>query len=94
MLAQQYGFLTSHIDLTNNEDIAMFFAITEYVLEKRTYRLITDEENRNGVLYKLIYNFSDKRINIIGAQALEQPTLQRAFSINMLLMVNNFYIKK
>jgi len=83
-LAQHYGFLTNHIDLTNNEDIAMFFATTEYVLEKRTYRIITDQENRNGVLYKLIYNFSNKRINIIGAQALERPTLQRAFSINML----------
>lgn len=82
-LAQHYGFFTNHIDLTNNENIAMFFATTKYDSQKRTHRIITDEENEIGILYKIIYNFDDIRINIIGAQALERPTLQRAFSINM-----------
>lgn len=62
----------------------MFFATTEYDSENKTYRTINDEKNKTGILYKLLYNISNERINIIGAQALERPTVQRAFSINLL----------
>lgn len=82
-LAQHYGFLTRHIDLTNDENIAMFFATTEYDLDNRCFKIIKSEENRIGILYTLMYDSIKSRVNIIGGQAIERPHMQRAFSINM-----------
>ncbi|MDD3009382.1 MAG: FRG domain-containing protein [Arcobacter sp.] len=76
-LAQHYGFLTHHLDLTNDKNIAMFFATTKYNNGK--YEVI--KEKQQGVLYKLSYLKNNERINIIGAQCLNRPGKQRGFSI-------------
>jgi len=76
-LAQHYGFLTHHLDLTNDKNIAMFFATTKYNNGK--YEII--KEKQQGVLYKLNYLKHQERINNIGAQCLNRPGKQRGFSM-------------
>lgn len=78
-LAQHYGFLTSHLDLTNSKDIAMFFATTRY--EKEEYKIIKRKEK--GILYKFNYLKEYERINIIGAQGLSRSTKQKGFSLSL-----------
>lgn len=78
-LAQHYGFMTSHLDLTNSKNIAMFFATTKYINGK--YEIITSKQK--GILYKFNYVKEYERINIIGAQGLARPTMQKGFSINL-----------
>ncbi|WP_083568779.1 FRG domain-containing protein [Arcobacter sp. LA11] len=78
-LAQHYGFLTSHLDLTNSKDIAMFFATTKYSNGK--YEIIKNKQE--GILYKLNYLAHFEKINIIGAQCLPRSGIQRGFSIDL-----------
>jgi hypothetical protein len=80
-LAQHYGFKTNHMDITNDINIAMFFASTDY--DGKNYKIFT--KDREVVIYE-IQSLSDEfvdRLNIIGAQAISRPAEQKAFSIEM-----------
>ena len=56
-LAQHYGFETSLLDLTNDFNIALFFATCKYIEEKDSYEPLTKEdiekceETKWGVIY-------------------------------------------
>lgn len=81
-LAQHYGFRTSYLDLTRSKDIAMFFAIYDYDETKDVYK---PTDNKEVVLYtvdlfKGLTN-KNKKIDIIGLQALPRPGIQKAFSV-------------
>ncbi len=82
-LAQHYGFATDHMDLTNDKDIAMFFATTYFNGETQKYEMIL--EDTEAVLYTINYLHPEvlEKINIVGAQALPRPATQKAFSIQL-----------
>ncbi len=82
-LAQHYGFATSHLDLTNDRDVAMFFATTRFDQEHQAYEIIAEEFK--AVIYTVNYLHPDvtERINIVGAQALPRPGMQKAYSISL-----------
>ena len=82
-LAQHYGFATEHLDLTNDKDVAMFFATTKFNTETQKYEVI--EKDNESVLYTISYVHPDvvEKVNIVGAQALPRPALQKAFSMQL-----------
>ena len=53
-IAQHYGFMTEYLDITNDFNVAMFFACCMWDTHKRAWRPLTDEEckaKKYGVLY-------------------------------------------
>jgi len=80
-LAQHYGFATNHMDITNDKNIAMFFACTEYIDGK----YFPFKESKEVVLYTIntLYPDATERLNIIGAHAIPRPAEQKAFSIEL-----------
>lgn len=80
-LAQHYGFATDYIDITNDKNVAMFFACTIY--EDGNYKII--EEDREVVLYafEILHPNDQDRLNIVGAHAIPRPAEQKAFSIKL-----------
>lgn len=80
-LAQHYGFATNHMDITNDKNIAMFFACTEYI----NGEYFPFETSREVVLYTINFFYQDaiERLNIIGAHAIPRPAEQKAFSIEL-----------
>ncbi len=82
-LAQHYGFATDYMDLTNDKNIAMFFATTYFNSETEKYEVIT--EDTEVVLYTVnnLHPEAVDRINIVGLQALPRPSVQKAFSVKL-----------
>lgn len=81
-LAQHYRFNTRYLDLTRSKDIAMFFATCDYDENKDVYEPTNSKE---GVLYTVdlfqgLTN-KNKKIGIVGLQALPRPGIQKAFSV-------------
>lgn len=54
-IAQHYGFMTEYLDITNDFNVAMFFACCMWDADKKSWRPLTDEECRQkkyGILYR------------------------------------------
>ncbi len=85
-LAQHYGFRTSYLDTSRSRDIAMFFATCTYNVERDIYKPII-ADNCIGVIYTIDLfqglTSKNKRIDVVGLQALPRPGAQKAFSITL-----------
>ncbi len=85
-LAQHYHLDTELMDFTSCPWVAAFFASTRYDEIAHKYYPV-NKEGQNGVFYRLALNkmrgFSPKSVDIIGAQPLRRPTVQRAFSFRV-----------
>lgn len=83
-ISQHYGFITNHLDLTRDKDIAMFFMTSKYISEEKRYIPISDSSKR-GIFYtydfKLGIRQGEHSINPIGFQPFSRPDKQKAFSI-------------
>ena len=82
-ISQHYGFITNHLDLTRDKDIAMFFMTSKYISEEKRYIPISDSSKR-GIFYtydfKLGIRQGEHSINPIGFQPFSRPDKQKAFS--------------
>lgn len=81
-IAQHYGLHTDYLDITNNFDVACFFATCKY--ENGKYHPIGNIQ-KAGVIYRINELFmttpyfkSDVEIEYIGWQPLPRPEQQRA----------------
>lgn len=81
-MAQHYGLHTDYLDITNNFDVACFFATCKY--ENGKYYPIGNIQ-KAGVIYKINELFmttpyfkSDVEIDYLGWQPLPRPEQQRA----------------
>lgn len=85
-VAQHYGFISNYIDVTKAMYIAMFFAYTQYDIEKDEYFPIQDFKNYSPVLYignlKNIYKDYNKAFKIVGFQSVLRPRLQHAMALD------------
>ena len=83
-IAQHYGFITNHLDLTRDKNVAMFFMTSKYISEEKKYIPISDN-SKKGILYtydfKLGIIHGEHSINPIGFQPFSRPDKQKAFSI-------------
>jgi len=53
-IAQHYGFMTEYLDITNDFNVAMFFACCDWDKKRKVWRPLTKkecEEKREGILY-------------------------------------------
>jgi hypothetical protein len=88
-IAQHYGFYTTLLDITNNFDIALFFACCKYDTVNRLYKPLEEsdligEENQYGVIYgKFNESIADmlhlRNIKPIGYQPFMRPNNQCGF---------------
>lgn len=87
-LAQHYGLATDILDLTNNFDVASFFATCRWDDTSRCYRPVLFA-NEPGIIYRLtpaIYecsNINSAKLETIGWQPLKRPEQQRACGLRM-----------
>ena len=85
-LAQHYGFRTSYLDASRSKDIAMFFATCAYDANEGIYKPIIADD-RIGVIYTIDLfqglTTKNKRVDVVGLQALPRPGAQKAFSITL-----------
>ncbi|WP_321469296.1 FRG domain-containing protein [Halarcobacter sp.] len=81
-IAQHYGFITSHLDLTRDKNVAMFFMTSKYISEEKRYIPISDN-SKKGILYTYDFKFGVGKhsINPIGFQPFSRPDKQKAFSM-------------
>jgi len=81
-IAQHYGFITNHLDLTRDKDVAMFFMTSKYISEEKRYIPISDN-SKKGILYTYDFKFGVGKhpINPIGFQPFSRPDKQKAFSM-------------
>lgn len=83
-IAQHYGFITNHLDLTRDKDVAMFFMTSKYISEEKKYIPISDN-SKKGILYTYDFKLGiiqgEHSINPIGFQPFSRPDKQKAFSI-------------
>lgn len=83
-IAQHYGFITNHLDLTRDKDVAMFFLTSKYITKEKRYIPISDS-TKKGILYTYDFKFGiiqgEHSINPIGFQPFSRPDKQKAFSI-------------
>lgn len=94
-LAQHYGLSTSMLDLTNNIDVAMFFATCKYNSKNDSYEYFNDDEQHEAVLYLFDPLFDNEpcpsnRLDIfngdikcIGLQPFLRPAVQCGFSLHI-----------
>lgn len=88
-IAQHYGFYTMLLDITNNFDVALFFACCKYDATTKAYRPLdasdlTGEDEQYGVIYgkhkestaALLY---EQNIRPIGYQPFKRPNSQHSF---------------
>lgn len=93
-LAQHYGLKTDVLDVTNNIDVAMFFAMCDYDKETDSYKPKQEDKTYVGYLYAVLANennhdprnffgvYSDK-LNVIGLQPFERPGRQNGFAYHV-----------
>lgn len=82
-LAQHYGLNTNYLDLTQDIDIACYFA-TSLLNEQGLYEPITN--NRGcGIVYRVHHTHPDvmSRIVLVGKQPFVRPGKQKAWAIEM-----------
>lgn len=91
-LTQHYYNKTSFLDLTSDENVAAFFAVTKYDSDNDTYSPIEDE-TQEGVLYYYEmdtmnnfspFNFSyNTKLSTIGLQVFPRSGNQRGFLLEL-----------
>lgn len=93
-LAQHYGLKTDVLDVTNNIDVAMFFAMCDYDRDTDSYKPKFEEKPYIGYLYAVLANndthnqsnpfgvYSD-RLNVIGLQPFKRPGRQNGFACHV-----------
>lgn len=91
-LTQHYYNKTSFLDLTSDENVAAFFAVTKYDPDNDTYSPI-DDETQEGVLYYYEmdtmnnfspFNFSyNTKLSTIGLQVFPRSGNQRGFLLEL-----------
>ncbi len=90
-LAQHYGFRTSYLDASRSKDIAMFFATCTYDANEGICKPIIADDCK-GVIYTIDLfqglTSKNKRVDVVGLQALPRPGAQKAFSIALSDKVN------
>lgn len=91
-LAQHYGLKTLIIDLTNNIDIALFFAMCQYKKDTDCYEPIQFEGIHKAVLHIIVPTllissnsgiFLEDKISVIGLQPFLRPGIQKGFSFSL-----------
>ena len=89
-IAQHYGFATNYLDITTNEQIALFFAYTYYKNGK--YYPIVDFKGYKPTLYttlSLMFYNNSKSLVPAGFQAVLRPQNQKAMAIDITSIQNN-----
>ena len=91
-LAQHYGLKTNIIDLTNDIEIALFFAMCQYNKESDCYKPVTSEGIQEAILYVVVPifhvnpdgdKFLEDKISVIGLQPFERSGFQKGFSYHI-----------
>lgn len=91
-LAQHYGLKTNIIDLTNDIEIALFFAMCQYNIERDCYEPATAEGIQEAILYVVVPTFHvnpegdeflEDKISVIGLQPFARPGFQKGFSYHI-----------
>ncbi|MEI7830042.1 MAG: FRG domain-containing protein [Prolixibacteraceae bacterium] len=91
-LAQHYGLKTDILDLTNDLDIAIFFALCHYNKENDSYEPISEEGIQKAIIFIVLPfvhinpkkgTFLEEKISVIGLQPFERPGVQKGFSIHL-----------
>lgn len=93
-LAQHYGLKTDVLDVTNNIDVAMFFAMCDYDKHTDSYKPKQEDKTYIGYLYAVLANensndarnpfgvYSEK-LNVIGLQPFKRPGRQNGFAYHV-----------
>ena len=91
-LAQHYGLKTDVLDLTNDLDVALFFAMCPYDSLNDQYTYHDDGKQHTAILYVVpptIYapslpdSFLKSKITAIGLQPFKRPGAQRGFALHL-----------
>ncbi|MCL4482142.1 MAG: FRG domain-containing protein [Bacteroidetes bacterium] len=90
-LAQHYGLKTDILDLTNDLEIALFFALCPYCKENDYYKPISKGGSQTAILYVVIPSIIDfktqtyfeDKISVIGLQPFARPGIQKGFCIHL-----------
>jgi len=91
-LAQHYGLKTDILDLTNDLEIALFFALNQYNKDCDCYEPILREGSQKAVLYVVIpfmhinpkqNTFLEDKISVIGLQPFARSGVQKGFSFHL-----------
>lgn len=94
-LAQHYGIRTSVLDLTNNIEVALFFATCKYNSQTDEYECYDDDKEHRGILYifdplfdneptpPMHLNIFNGNIRPIGLQPFLRPAMQAGFALHI-----------
>ena len=94
-LAQHYGLKTSVLDLTSSLEIALFFAMCPYDVEKDVYTFHDDGALHEAIIYVFIPSMDNEpcpswgnaflkgSIRPIGLQAFERPGNQQGYGLHL-----------
>jgi hypothetical protein len=87
-IAQHYGLYTSLLDITNNFDVALFFACCKYDHINNSYRPLSTMDikgNQYGVIYGKFFDLIPPLEQIpykpLGFQPFMRPNNQRGFTV-------------
>lgn len=86
-LAQHFFVPTERLDLTNDPEVALFFACTQYIGSGR-FRPLDEDETRNighgSIFYSPVLNSSNSKdfhgVSLIPVQPYVRPSMQSGFS--------------
>lgn len=92
-LAQHYGLQTDVIDLTNDLDVALFFAMCNMSQDGTTFHPQTEDKEYIGYLYAVpTFYFSsvygantlyDGKLSVVGMQPFYRPGAQHGFGLHL-----------
>ena len=91
-LVQHYGLKTDILDLTNNLDVALFFAMCPYDSSNDQYTYHDDGKTHTAIVYVVpptIYesysfdSFLKSKITTIGLQPFKRPGAQQGFALHL-----------